>query len=678
MTVLNIFDDAQQLADRTLVRHTRALEIQRASVRRKKIASPIAAPAALGLDLADRHALLIGGTRKGKSVILQLICRALVAHGAEGLSIIDPHGSFARALIEWLAHPSSGQHGRIVHIIDPASAHCIGLNPLRPYDGSWEAAHDAAMLIASVTESRFEASPEETPRLARIVYIGGMLCARHGLTLLELVELLSLGGEELRRSLLEDFDNRIVRRELEDLCLLADRSPREFLNLVESTKNRFVKWLGDRRLARILGQKNGLDVRAVMDNRELVIADLSALTYSDAALVGTIYASVAFAASRRRRPLQCARHRLILDEAESLITLDVARLCDQSAKWGVSIVAAIQRLGQLRARDDFIADALLTNCAVKICFGGLEHESARYMAENLFAGHVDLAEWKLGTERPTAVRQSKIVLKNKTRSKQHSESQSSDETHTRSTAHTVARMRASMSSMGSGSGTGATSSFVSMPADQMLGTPPAVSKTTGRSTSTASSVARASSFATSSSHQYAFSYGRSEARATSTGSSLAEGESEALATVYQDLPTEIYSLEEQLFRLTAELMNLARREVIVRLENEAPFRARTVDCFPAFRSAEFKAELLPRYLLNAARRSRYAVLASDVDREIAMRIDDLVRSTIPAEPDLAPEPMPVPTNFATQAHELFRTLQSASGKTPLRLVPGGKDGDSGR
>jgi hypothetical protein len=58
-----------------------------------------------------------------------------------------------------------------------------------------------------------------------------------------------------------------VRRELEDLRLPGVKKPREFLNLVESTKNRFVKWLGDRYLARILGQKNGLDLRADLDNR---------------------------------------------------------------------------------------------------------------------------------------------------------------------------------------------------------------------------------------------------------------------------------------------------------------------------------------------------------------------------------------------------------------------------
>ena len=170
------------------------------------------------------------------------------------------------------------------------------------------------------------------------------------------------------RSLLQDFDNRIVRRELEDLTILATRSPRDFLALVESTKNRFVRWLGDRRLARILGQKKGLDPLAVMDGSEVVLADLSSLTYSDAALLGCLITSMYFAAARRRPPLQRPRHRLFLDEAESLLTLDVARMCDQSAKYralphssnsATRPVARPRRFHRRRALDQLRAQNLL-------------------------------------------------------------------------------------------------------------------------------------------------------------------------------------------------------------------------------------------------------------------------------------------------------------------------------
>ena len=50
--------------------------------------------------LADRHGLIFGGTRKGKSFLLVLIVLALLRRGLDGVTAIDPHGSFVRRLIE--------------------------------------------------------------------------------------------------------------------------------------------------------------------------------------------------------------------------------------------------------------------------------------------------------------------------------------------------------------------------------------------------------------------------------------------------------------------------------------------------------------------------------------------------------------------------------------------------
>jgi hypothetical protein len=635
-------------------------------------------------DPADNHALIVGGTRKGKSGLLQLMAQSSLANPQQGLTAIDPHGEFVRAVRDWCANPDNDQYRRRLHYLDTSSVYTFGLNPLRIYDASWEACHDAAVGLASVIESRFEASPEETPRLARIVYVAAMLCARHGLTMLELVELLSIGGDELRRSLLQDFDNRIVARELEDLHALAIRSPREFLALVESTKNRFVRWLGDRRLARVLGQKNGLDPLAVMDGADIVLADFSSLTYADAALLGCLISSMYFAAARRRPPLQGPRHRLILDEAESLITLDVARMCDQSAKHGLLLTAAIQRLGQLRARGDFVADALLTNCALKICFGGLEHDSARYMAETLFPGHLNLAEWKPGSERPTAVGNDKVTLRNRSRSSHYAEHVGSAVSHVRSSGRMLSSSDASIAAWGSAFSQGSSASFASTPPDALLTTTP-LSQNAGsnsaRSLSTSGGRSRARSIA----QHAARATGTTIVRARAHGESLAEGEHEAMVTRYEELPSAMYTLEEQLHRATALLMNLPRRECVIKLEGQAPYLTRTPDLTPAFKSEEFKAEILPRYIETTARRSPYLVPADTIDGELATRAKQLTAPPPPTEPDFAaPEPTPTildaPDAYAREFHK--RRGKPKTAKSPktgnakrerFRVIDGGAD-----
>ena len=560
-----------------------------------------------------------------------------------------------RAVAEWAANPANVS-GRRLHLFDCSSALAFGLNPLRPADDSWESCHDAATVLAAVVESRFDAPPEALPRLSRIIYIAGMLCARHDLTLLEVVELLSLGASELRRSLLDDFDNRVVKRELEDLHTLAAKQPARFLELVESTKNRFVRWLGDRRLARILGQKKGLDARVVMDGREIVLVDLSALSYADAAFVGCLITSMFFAAARRRPPMRAARHRLVLDEAESLITTDVARMTDQCAKYGLNLTAAIQRLGQIRAKGDFVCDALAVNCAVKVCFGGLEPESARYMAELLFSGFLDLAEWQPGSERPVAVGQDRETVRSTSRGEQEAEHLTEAHTRSHSRGEAVGTFESTSAAAGEFSGTGDSSGMVLTPPPQLFGPnapdasfiPVPLSQSTGASTSSGGSEQSASSAG--SSYVSVDSYGEahSTGRGTSRGRSHSEGESEVFVTRYEWLPSAMYSLEEQLHRLTGELMSLPRRECFVKMEDERPFRTRTADLTPAFKSLAFKRVLLPRALKSWALASPYLVPASDVDAAIAAR---LASAPPPKPPDdfATPEPMPVldePAQFA--------------------------------
>lgn len=630
----------------------------------------------------DAHWLIVGGTRRGKTGQLQLMARAFIRRGLDGVTAIDPHGAFVRDTVEWLANPRNSQPGRTVIVLDPSSSTTFGLNCLEVPDTSWESCHLAATTLSSVVESRFGASPEQTPRLSRLIYVAAMFCARRRLTLLELLELLSLGGDSLRQSLLADFENTVVRNELEDLHTLAERQPARFLELVESTRNRFVRWLGDPRLARILGQRTGLNPRAIMDGRHIVLADFSSLNYNDAAFLGCVLSSMYFAAARYRPPMRCARHRLILDEAESLLTIDVARMCDQSAKMGLNLVACVQRLGQLRARGDFLCDALMTNCTIKTVFGGLPPESSRYMAETLHSGFIHLAEWKQGTERPVAVGSHKELANS--RSTAEHEAIHEAESETESVASGTSRTRSmsictadgesvtdatshasAIGTMTSDAFGTASSSFEGLSSGASLDpntggllSPPAmtgmsVSQSAGsgqtdiasRAFGSSRSRMSGSSQARSTSHMTAITDGvamaeseihglaRSRMRGQSRGTSRSKGESECFVTTYEWLPSATYSLEEQLHRLAGELANLPRRECYVKIEDQRPFRTRTIELEPAFRSARFKRAMLPIYLDSITRKSPFLLPISEAERAIAARFAEFAAEcTDVAEP----------------------------------------------
>ena len=621
------------------------------------------------VSLRKTHAAIFGASGMGKSAFLQLVADAIAKDPLAAFTFVCPHGT-ARAVAERLANPANSCHGRKVHVLDPASPMLFGLNAFETYDDSWEAAHDASLLWTSSVASLYATAMTETPRLERIFYVLGMFAARKQLTLLELLEALSLGaGEHIRECLLADFDNHAVRRELEDLHYLAHRQPARFLELTESARNRLVRWLGDKRLARIFARQKGLDARKIMDERDIVLVDLCALAQDDANFVSTLLVCRYFAAAKRRPPNSCALHHLIIDEAEGSLCTATAQLLDQTRKFGLLGIFSLQRIGQLREKGDFITDALMVNAGVKIVFGIPEPVTARYLAEQLFTGYVDLAEWKPGTERPVAVGNEKMILRSSSRAIHHAEHESASHADIRTLARASAFSTSNMVASAATSASGSNSSLASLPTAVPLDVPTPLSQSTGLSRTQSSGFTRARGSGRSFAQQSA--RGRADAvgRGLSHATSATHGEAEAYVTRYELLPTQTYSLEEQLHRLTGEIMNLAPREVFVKLPAQAPIRTRTPDLAPAWRSLDFRSQMLPLYLENVARRSPYLVPAEQVDAEIAARGERISRPLGDHDDAATQAPAPIvndPDAYAAGFWDRLRSQSPSSASQPER------------
>ena len=643
-------------------------------------------------NLRETHAAIFGASGMGKSAFLQLVAEASAKDPQGAFTFVCPHGT-ARAVGERLANPANGCHGRKVHVLDPSSPMVFGINAFETYEDTWEAAHDASLLWTSSVASLYATAMHETPRLERIFYVLGMFAAHKKLTLLELLEALSLGaGDQIREFLLANFDNHAVRRELEDLHYLAHRQPARFVEQTESARNRLVRWLGDKRLARIFAGQKGLDARKVMDQRDIVLVDLSALAQEDANFVATLLVCRYFAAAKRRQPHACPRHHLIIDEAAGSLCTATAQLLDQTRKFGLLGIFSLQRIGQLREKGDFVTDALMVNAGVKVVFGIPEPLTARYLAEQLFTGHIDLAEWKPGTERPLAVGNEKVILRNRSRAAHHAEHESASHADIRTQARASAFTTSSMVASAAASASGSNASFASTPETFPFDTPTPLSQSTGFDRSQTSGRTRARGAGRSFVQQSARGRADAIAHGSSHATSASHGEADAYITRYEMRPTQTFTLEEQLHRLTGEIMNLAPRECFVKLPAQPPVRTRTPDLAPAWRSMEFRAQMLPLYLGNAEKRSAYLVPAAQVDAEIAARAARLSAPPSDHENDFAaPEPTPIADDPDRYAREFWQRISSKAkdhntqpAGRPLdvkhdqfRVVDGGKrDGDN--
>ena len=189
-------------------------------------------------------------------------------------------------------------------------------------------------------------------------------------------------------------------------------------------------------------------------------------------------------------------------------------------------------------------------------------------------------------------------------------------------------------------------------------------------------------------------YATSLMHGSSRGTSESAGDGETFVATLDWLPSQLFSLPEQLHRLAGEIQNLALRQCFVKIDNARPIRTRTVDCPPAFKSAYFRRVMLPLFHQKAVAQSPYLFPTKEVDAAIAARLANLLAPPPhEAEHDFAaPEPIPPhddlitnPAAYAAQFWDGQRTEKEPPGRRPFgelspehdrfRVLDGGLDAD---
>jgi hypothetical protein len=414
--------------------------------------------------LSDQHAKILGATRRGKSGLMEIVSRRIIARALDGMIGIDPHGSYVRPVFEWLSNPQNvNLRGRRIEFPDPASStHSFGFNPLLIENPTPAKAYDAADLLVSTVEAFFEESAAETPRLVRLLMVLAYTAAIKQLSIRDMLTMVSYSGEAVREAALHGLAdvNPLIAGDLQELSVLLAKSPARGSEMTESLRNRLLFILADERMLRILANRRSIDPRKAMDGRDLIFADFSTIPARSARFLGALLTTAFVAAAVRRPPLRCAPFRLLIDEAENLITQQSARLLDQTAKFNLFGCFAIQRLGQLRAKGDFVFDALMTNCPITVCFGlGQDPEAATFMADALLSPF-PLEKWKESSKRATAVGNEMVILesrslslsrsreKSRSRAEHVAEHEAEGVSRATSVSHGVANTRATGRSIG--------------------------------------------------------------------------------------------------------------------------------------------------------------------------------------------------------------------------------------
>ncbi len=562
------------------------------------------------------HMQVIGASGTGKTKFLENLIREDILAG-NGLCLIDPTGNLYHDLVTWCE--TRGFLGRKpVVLFDPADPDwTFGFNPLNFAGGPNE---DLSFSVDSMVKACATVwggeDTDKTPLLKRCLRATFHVLAEQRLTLLEAVYLINpYDPTGLRRHLTRTIHDFIMQEQWDTFNPMK---PREFQEQFSSTANRLLEFLASERIRRILGQReNTLSMRSVMDEGGMLLVNLSSgrsLSEANASLLGALLVNDLFLKARGR-PKGSRPFYVYIDECSRFVSEDIGRILDEGRQFGLHLILAHQHLAQLKRAGEAVYGAVLTDARTKVVFGGLSPEDAEIMGDLLYMGELDFEEAKKSLIKPVVVGQEMIRL----------ESAATTRTHgaTDTTGRTVSRGMSTTTTKTRGTSAGENASYGADTGD--LPITPSIRRSWNSGTQAHQSVGK----------------GTSESTAESTSRSVSEsrgettGWSESLASIYQERPTAVFSLEEQRHRKAAFLRNLCRQKAVIKMpERESvAFRATSVEFGVA------NAERVGRFKRDTFIRSAFVKPTKVVDALLRIRKSRLERQAAagsapsPAGPD---------------------------------------------
>lgn len=555
-----------------------------------------------GLEPDDRrgHMWVPGASGGGKSNFLEVMIRQdiLQADGVpRGLVFLDPHGKTTESLLGWIAENRLHKHRtiRLIDLSDPSYA--FSLNPFR------SAAHFAKAVLAdtvstAIAQVFMARTLMEQPRTYALLWEMTHAIATLGITFCE-------GQDFIRRSDRRGVRHHLIERlgELDedgaDFWLdLEDLSPSRRHEFVEPLANRLRPFLRSPYVRRIFGQTGRtLDLAAAMDRGEIILINLKPGTYFSAIaarLIGTLLVNEFYTACFRRKKVgeKELPFYLYIDECQNYLSPDIARILDESRKFGLFLILAHQHLGHLREAGERLFRSVVTNTRTKAVFGGLDPDDAEYITRIIWRGQLDLQRFKPRLVRPAAVGHRLVWLEQEGESRgtahavggswssgeaeTRSRSDTSSWAHSSSTGRSVADVDMRSTSQGASSGE------VFIPGDGILEPGRLVSESSGSNSGSGSSRGTVVSQSASETDTAgsSVSHGRSTTRSSSRGGSVSDtvshslqhGRAQAFETIYDKVPGPIWDLNEQIHTHSVSLANVPIGQMHVRVGSKRPRR----------------------------------------------------------------------------------------------------------
>jgi len=544
------------------------------------------------------HMHIIGSSGEGKSKFMEHMIRHDIINN-NGLCLVDPHGYLYNDLVKWCETQGMTDRKKII-LFDPlAKGWSFGFNPLK-INNQEHLSFLVDAMVRSCAKVWGGEDTDKTPLLKRCLRILFHVLAEKNLSLLD--SHLIINHKDIRHYLTKDISDPIFREQWQTF---NSYSAKDFDDKFSSTINRLMEFLSSDTIRLIIGQlKDTIDFRKIMDEGYILLCNLASkqeLSRDNGRLLGALIVNDLFV-NALGRPEKSRPFYLYVDECALFINEDVKFILDEGRKFGLHLILAHQHLSQLKKGGEDIYSAVMTDAKTKVVFGGLSAEDARILAEQMFLGELDLEEAKRSLNKPVVTGYISTWLKN------HSNSSGSSS----GTSKSSSRGDSSFSSSGGSESARGTHQLWSEEY-------PIITTSEGKGTSS--------------------SYSEGEGSFESYSESYSEGESEALMPVLEEKPSQVFSLEEQIYKAMALMVNQPTQHAIMKLPKKPTVLVKAPTVKPGYANNQ----RLERFKESHYKLYNFCKPASEAKKEIEIREME-IRKQI----ELLKEPKEEPTDFKTQ------------------------------
>jgi len=315
-------------------------------------------PVSLASEQRMRHIHIVGATGTGKSTLLLNMIVQDIKNG-QGLAVLDPHGD----LIDRVLGHIPEERFEDVILLDPSdSEYPVGLNILSAYSEI-----DKTVLASDLVGVFRRLSTSWGDQMNSIFSnaVLAFLESERGGTLHDLRRFL------VEKSFRENFlqtvkDKEVVYYWQKEFPLLIGKAQAPILTRLDT-------FLRPKPIRNMVVQKEGLNFREILDSRKILLAKLAQglIGVENAYLLGTILVSKLHQAAMARQSRSESERKdfyLYVDEFQNFATKSMAEILSGGRKYHFGLILAHQDLRQLLARDDELANSVISNPGTRICF----------------------------------------------------------------------------------------------------------------------------------------------------------------------------------------------------------------------------------------------------------------------------------------------------------------------